>query len=491
MPGEFDPASLPDDPGVYTRYQAQSPEIILPSPGSVVCVPFTHDWGPMEEARLLTSWAAFLDLYGDSYTPGHIAVRNAFTGEGLEGRGGAGAVLAFRMGGSAAAKAQRVLQNTTPANAITLSALYEGTRGSNLRVTVQDYAADASKSELILYYGTVEVERYRFADADVTGLAAEINANSEWITASNVTSGVALTPVASQAFTSTAGNDGSTLVAQDWTDMMSKLEVERFSIFAPFDLTDSGILASLKTWALGLNQTGSRAMFVVGGATDESVATATTRATSLNDPNFVNVGVGSVYDDNLINPSTGEATVLSTSQLASRIAGVLAQKGDGASATNGRLAGIRIKNGPTTSQAKAAFDGGTLVLARDADSLAPTHIRKAVTTYTTKTDKNKPYLIFRNPKFVRTMHIFEEELEDWQKDLIGPTAVNDKTRRSVVAEAKAMLNARVARNVIQENPTVMPSTNPAPSDNDEFVAIDYGIAFGRSVEQVFNTIRFE
>ena len=490
MPGTFDPASLPKRPGVYTRYESEAPEIILPAFGSVVAVPFTHNWGPVEEARLVTSYASFLDLYGDDYSPAQIAVRGAFLGEGMPGRLGAGAVLCYRMTGSAAAAASRTLQNTTPINAITLTAKYPGTRGDALRVTVQDYAADTTQTELILYYGTVEVERFRYADTNVTDLATQVNATSDWVTASGVTSGVALTPVSSVAFTTTAGNDGATLVAQDWTDMMTEMEVERFSLFAPHNLTDSAIVTALKTWLLNLNAQGRRVMAVVGGAVDETTSTAVTRSTSLNNENIVNVGIGSYYDDNHVDPTTGDATILSSAQLAPRIAGILAQKSDGASATYSRVGGLRIRTGPTEANISTAFDGGVLVLARDADPVAPVHLERSLTTYTTTSDATKPYLIFRNPKFVRTMHIFEEDLQAWQTDLIGPLPVNDKSRRSVCAEAKAMLNARVARGVIQADPTVMPSVSPPPSDNDEYIAIDYGIAFGRSAEQVLNTIRF-
>src|SRR5690349_15542748 len=110
MPGSFDPASLPKRSGVYVRTQAEGQEIVLPSVGGIVCVPITHDWGPLKEATLCSSLADFQNKFGDSYTPGYVAVRNAFIGEGLPGRLGAGSVLVYRMGGSSAAAAGRALQ---------------------------------------------------------------------------------------------------------------------------------------------------------------------------------------------------------------------------------------------------------------------------------------------------------------------------------------------------------------------------------------------
>jgi hypothetical protein len=487
VPGEFSKSSRPKRPGAYVNFEAVERQSVPPSIGSVVAIPIVHDWGPYKQNVLVGSLAEFQAVYGASQdTPGFMAVQQAFRGEGLAGRGGAGAVLVHRFGGSAAAKSTRTLSNTTPATSLTLTAKYEGTRGDDLRVTVQDYAADSSKTELILYDGGVELERYLFADTNINDLRDQINLNSDWVTAVANITGVALAPVSSVAFS--GGNDGTTVVSGDWTNVMTALEPERFSVLSPFDLTDSSILASLKTWTVNLNSQGKRFFLVIGGALDETITTAVTRSGTLNDEDIINVGVGSVIDDGLLDVA-GNPVVLSTSQLAPRIAGVVAQRGEAKSLTFARLADLRLRVGPTEAGILTAFDGGVTVLSRDSHSLAPVRIEKGLTTYTANSAQ-KPYTIFRTPKFVRTMQGLELELEQWSTEtIIGELPVNDKTRDAVIAFVRSRLQARQSAGIVQPGWSVSVDPDPPPSDDDDFIAVLVGLHFGRSAEQVFFTIR--
>jgi hypothetical protein len=482
LPGTFSKASRPRRPGAYVNFEAVQPTVLPPATGSVVAIPLVHDWGPFKTPTLVRSYAEFLATFGSSETAGRLAVRQAFQGEGLPGRPGAGAVLVYRFGAAAAAKATRILQNTTPATALTLTAKYEGALANDLTVTVQTNATDASQKDVILYLDGVEVERYTQTATDVDGLAAKITDLSRYVAAVSNISGVALNNVTAQAFT--GGNDGATLIAGDWTAAMSALEFERFGILAPYDLTDSSILASLKTWAQGRNSSGQRFMVVVGGAAAESVATANNRSTTLNDPVFVNIGGVQVTDE------TEDAGALSTSQLAPRIAGILAARGENRSITFARLAGLTLTVAPTSAEVDQAFNAGTLVLSRDSNFNAPVRVEKALTTFSTTTEVIRPYAIFRNPKFVRTMMGLETEITEFAESpgIIGELGVNDKTRAALVAEMSARLKGREDAGVLQPGWTVKIDQDPPPSDDDEFVALRYAIKFLRSVEQVYSVI---
>src|SRR3954467_14321059 len=114
MPGQFSIDARPVLPGAYVDFVAEPQAVVPVSVGSLVAIPFTHDWGPFETAVQVGSLAEFQRYYGDTMTsPGYYAVQQAFKGEGVAGRGGAGAVLCYRMGAAAAAKATRALSNTT------------------------------------------------------------------------------------------------------------------------------------------------------------------------------------------------------------------------------------------------------------------------------------------------------------------------------------------------------------------------------------------
>jgi len=481
VPGVFSKSARPTRPGTYVNWESVAVTTVPASIGSTVAVGFVHDWGPSEQTVTCQSLGEFKAVYGPSEdTSGFMAVKQAFQGEGMEGRGGAGAVVCFRMVGAAGAKATKTLSNTTPATAITLTAKYDGSYGNDLTVTTQDNAQNSANTDLIILVGGSEVERYTFADTNIADLVAQINANSGWVTAVQNVTGVALGIVTNQSFT--GGNDGTTLLAADYTAAMAGFEHERFSALAFDNLTDTSIVASLKVWSENLNTHGKRFMTVLGGLANELIATAITRAQAAASENIITLGMGSVDDD--------QFGTLSSAQLAPRIAGILAAKGEAQSMTFARLAGVSILVGASEAEISQAFDNGIMVLSRDSNPDAPVRIEKALTTFVLKTNVNKPYLVFRDPKNIRTMQGFEMEMSEWaDSNIIGRTVVNDKTRDFVVGETRARAQKRVDIGVIQPGFTVTVDPDPAPTDSDNFIAILVGFAFGRSVEQVFFTIQ--
>lgn len=490
MPGTFSKSNRPKRPGAYFNFVATQTETILPNSGSTVLLLVQHDWGPVETPTVLNSLGEWRSVFGPSTdTPGYKAAYGAFKGEGLPGRGGAGSVIAVRYA-TGEVKATAV-HNQSPGDttaAITLTAIYAGSYGNDLTSTVEDNADDATNNrDLVIKVGGIEVERYTYAKTDITALGADINANSEWVTAVVNNSG---TEAVKSTKSFTTGADGSVdVTAADFATALDLAETQRFGVLALDDIagtdwgggaTATSILASLKTWAQNLNQKGKRFLTVVGGALDETVTTANTRSGTLADSDFVNLGKGGVEDDSL--------GTLSTSQLAPRIAGILAACGEERSLTFTRLQGCSPRNFATEAQILSAFDSGTVVLAKDNHPTAPVRVEKGLTTYVGG-DSNKPYLIYRNPKYVRTTHGIETDITEWAEiNVIGQLQINDGTRAYVVGHARGVLKAREARGVLQSGSTVGIDQDPPPSPDDEFVALAYGIAFGRSVEQVFNTV---
>jgi len=488
MAGIFSKSSRPKLPGAYFNFEARAVVPVPVNPGSIVAIPFTHDWGPFEEVSRTGSFAEWQAIYGNADdTDGYRAVRQAFEGSGLVGQGGAGEVLSFRMGGSAAAKSTKALSNGTT-TAITLQARYEGTRGDDLRVTVQD-SATAGSDELLIYDGAVLLERYQYVQTDITTLAADIREFSDWVDYTGaITSGTALTAVASQAFT--GGNDGTTLLAADYTAAMTAFEVEPFGVVAPYNLTDSGILASFAAWTDDLNDAGKYHTLVVGGAAGESVSTAATRSGTLASPNIINVGVGTIRDLDLGADRT--ELDIGTAQLAPRIAGILAARGEHQSLTHARLAGVEIVVGATVSDLETAFDEGVVVLARDSHATAPVHVKTGLTTWTSSdadADASKPYLIYRQPKYVATMHGIGADLTRWaEENIIGQRPINEATRTALIAEVKSRLTEREASGSIQSGWSVSIDQDPPPTPEDEFIALAITVSFARSLEQVYFTV---
>lgn len=489
MGGIFSKSNRPKLPGAYFNFEAEQPANIPSNPGTAVAIPFTHDWGPFETVTRVSSFAEFQAVFGAADdTDGYRAVRQAFQGEGIVGRGGAGEVVCYRFGGSAAAKASKTLNNTSSAGAITLTARYEGTKGNDLRVTTQDYAADSSKNELIILDGTTVVEKYQYADTDITDLAAQINARSDWVSAGSVTSGTALAAVSAQALT--GGNDGTTLTSAEWVDALDKLGTHPFAVFCAYKLTDSSIRATVATWIDDQNELGSRFFGVFGGSAGETLTTASSRSAALASPNILNVGVGTITDSTLGTGQTSQA--LGTSEFSARVAGALAARGEYQSLTHARFSGIELTVGATLSELESAFDDGIVALARDSHATAPVHIKTGLTTWTQSdadSDPTKPYLIYRQPKYVRTIHGIESDLTKWaEENIIGTRVINANTRDAVVGEVKARLAERETLGAIQAGWTVGIDQNPPPSDDDEFVAVVISASFARALEQVYFTV---
>lgn len=489
MAGTFSKDARPVGAGSFMDFIVQTPTVVLPSTGKIVCVGFTHNWGPLKTPTLLTSFGQFLNLFkGDPSNPtsGFNAVLQAF--EGDQDFGGAAAVLAYRMGtvtGSPAAKATRTLQNTTPALALTMTAKYEGTLANGLTVTTQDFAGDATRNQLLLFRGTQLLETYTYLDADIAGLATQINASSNWMTAVANVTGVALANVSGQAFS--AGADGGTLVTGDYTTAMSDLGTQRFGVLTFENLTDAPITASLKSWVQTQQTAGYRFFFVTGGVGSESSSTAITRAGTLNDPNIVTIGQGNLTDNNLLT-SAGVPTALTPAQFAPRLAGSLAARGERYSLTYAKFPGIVLAQGATASEIAAAQAGGLIVLDRMSDSTATVRIANGVTTYTTTTDPTTPKPIFMMPKFVATMQGLQNDLTLWSDaNIIGKQTVDNDTRTAVLAQINELMRQRELLGSVQPGWSAFVDPTPPPSDSDAFVAFVILAKFGRSVEQVYFT----
>lgn len=494
MPGIFSKSNRPKRPGAYVNWESATREVIVESSLGSIALPFTHPWGPANTVVPLGSLAEFFGVFGKGSAPssGHRAVDYAFRGSGVAGEAGAGTVYGYRVVPADAAFASRALSNGAQ-NALTVYAIYKGSHGNRLNVRVEADSLDpANTANLVVLDGTTELERHKYARADINALAALINSESDWLRTAgqagypggSVTSGTALT---TGTFALTGGADG-TVVAGDYTSALTAFEQFRFSILTFDGALSDAILASVQAWSAEMNNAGRRHMVVVGGALDELVGNAATAGTAihrsvtlLNDPNFVNVGVGSVKDERY--------GVLSTGQLASRVAGILAGRGDSRNITFARLPGIEIVAGPSKTGVLDAIANGVVVLARDNNPAAPVRIEKGVTTFTSTSDPNRPYHIFSVPKFVRTMHSIEIELTEYAEfNVVGNMPVTDATRSFLRARTEVLLAEREARGVIQPGWRVDIDQDPAPTDQDEFIALAVYLKFGRALEQIFYTI---
>lgn len=492
------PSVRPKLADVYFDWEAEGRPRIAPGIGGIVALAATSNWGPANTAVLLESPDELYMkdgkiLFGDGDTALHRAVRDAFRGQAVAGKGGASAVLVYRQavasGGGAAAKGAKTLLNTagTPANAITLTGKYPGSRINDFRITVQA-SANVGNNELLILDGALVVERYEHVDDELADLVAEINRTSDWFDAVLVTDGTPLAAVSGTAVT--GGADGATITGTEWTAMFAALDRERWGIFAAYGLTDATIRTSLVAWIRQRNNLGARCFAVVGGAAGETMVTANARSVAINDWEVLNLGRGTLH-------LTDEDRDVSTAEFVARYAGARAWRGESRDDIYVRFANVELVDAPTLFEQESALSGGTIVFSRDTNLDAPVFIREGVTTYTDDSQspldeqgfKTKPVEQYRRIKNVAVQHGIELEVADWARsgDVLGEMPVDEKTRELVLGRVRLAYETRESARVVQPGWTVM--LDGPVSDDDDFVAFLHGFHPTRSLRQMFNRVK--
>jgi hypothetical protein len=498
----WSPTSPPKRGGSYSRFVIKRAATLPKSTRGIVAMPIVHDWGPLKTFVDVESLAEFIDIFGvggdpttNTYTPGFLAVYNAFKGSGADDPGASRLIL-YRMG-NGAVKQNVTISNTagTPVPALRVRGRYEGD-GPDLAYSIALNAADpTNKHDFVIYVNGTEVERFAYLKTDLAALATAVNktptpdgkGGSGWVTMDGpggaaVVTGTALAVTAKTNLT--GGLNGITgLVAQDWTDMRNAYAPKSFEVFVPYDNTDTTIATAMASWASLQNEPlgptrSKRFMYCEGGGNADDVTAALLRSTTHNNPNVVNLGIGT-YRDTVLN------TVMNTSQLAPRMAGVIARRGFGSSIFCTHLDDLEIVTGPTDTDILSAIDGGVVVLGLDSVGV---RFENSVTSYISDSD-DKPKWAYGVIKYVVTMQQIETAIRLRQEsgNKIGRLNVNDDTRETILGDAQEVLDEFIALGGIQPGARVLIAQDPPPSDDQSFIGLDYPAKFARTLDQVRNT----
>ena len=226
---------------------------------------------------------------------------------------------------------------------------------------------------------------------------------------------------------------------------MEALEFEDFSIFAPYDLTTAEIVASVFTWTQVQAELQRPITTVLGSAKTEELSTAITAVNSIRDPHVIRLTGGAFFDEFL-------GKEVSTSQLAPRIAGVLAGCGEEASLTFAQVAGLKQVGTISISADELAVAAaqGLTVFRRTQSAGADLMISKGVTTFNSQVDKTRPYELFSDPRIVRVADLFLRRMKVWgDEKIIGDTRVTDTSKAAVRQQGTAEINALLDRGLIQ------------------------------------------
>lgn len=485
----------PANPGTYIQYVSERTQRPAAAVAATVGIPVVHDWGPLgsEEGPVrLNDFSEWEAQFGDSASDARDAVLGAFMGPGIDAVPGCGSVIVYRMGATGVLRATKNLSNTTPVVAIRIDAKYAGTRGNNLALTVDADPLNVANQRLRVLYNGVTAETYLFTSGVASNLAATINASSNLIKAIGpYVDGVALAAVTNQALTT--GNSGTGITNGDYLNALSAFEFEPFSVFAPANITDSTMQASIATWVATMANDQRPVVAVMGGPSVETLAEAITRTALVRSEHIVSVGAGAFHDDYL-------GKDVSTAQLAPRIAGALAGLGEERSLTFTRFGGLRLLGAASisTDQLDDAAAAGITCFRRTSSADAELRISRGVTTYISSADPAKDPAIFGDPRLVRVADLFIRRLREWGDDnIVGQTVVSDSTKAAVRSRGDGEINSLMERGLIlpgandSDKPffrTVDPASVGAPEDS---VPFEFGWKFTKTTNYLIGNGRLK
>lgn len=442
--GGLTTVTLPENEGTYITLVGQRTVRPTASVAQTVAIPIVADWGPLGSDEIVKSetFGEYESVHGDSDTPGRDAVLGAFVGTGVEGMAAAGAVKSYRMATDDAAASTQTLKNTkeAPENALKLTAAYTGERGDRISVAVAADPADETKARFTVMFDGVRKESYSYAKTNITELAAKLTANSSLIpNAEALKTGTALATTAGKALE--GGDNGDTLTATEWLAATEALEFEDFSVFVPYDLTDPAIIASLYSWTQSQANEMRPVFSLFGGPQGEELTDGIERAREVEDPHVIAVGGGDFHDAFLDKD-------ISSSQLAPRIAGILAGLGEGNSLLNVPVSGLK-QIGTTLiapDEQHMATENGLTVFRRTTIPEAELVIANGVTTFTDETNPAMPLELFSDPRIVRVGDLFIRRMKEWgDRNIVGPTTVTEETEAAVRDRGQKELEVLVER----------------------------------------------
>lgn len=478
----------PDLPGSGVTFVGETQQRVLSGFGSTVMLPATATWGPLgselTDMDPITSIAEVDAIYGsNSASDLRTAAVLAFLGQNTPSGRGAGGVLPYRMATNAAAKATITIQNSTPANAIKFEGVYKGTFGNRLSVIIDNDPITAGSDRCRILLDGVTVESYTYVETNITSLKNQIAARpSKYVTvaATPFVTGLVLAP---GTYALATGNDGSTLTSAEYLAALDAFEWADAGIIAPYNLTDTGIKASLLSWIRAMESNMRPVRAVTGGALAESLTDAMSDAALMRDPHMIRIGVGSYYSADL------DAT-LSTAQLAPLIAGILAARGEKSALTRALTGGLSVVGGtgPSNDDLKLGRDAGVTMLRRVSHPDSSLAISQGVTTWNDLTSTAKPYKIWSEPRFIGIFDRLIRQIVAWGDDeIVGDVPVNEDTRAAVRKEMGKLLSDLEKDGLSTPGTSYVNVDDPQDPDLEDAIPFDFGFKPTRTANYLIGT----
>ncbi len=456
-------------PGVHFRQESGNELNLTGAENGIVAVAFKANWGPLGEVVALDNPADISKIYGDdSVTGSNVGIlRKIF-------QGGASQIKAVRVG-TGGTKAAITLKDTdsTPADVVTLTAKYAGTRA--LSVTIKDSLSVATEREVIIYAGTTELFRTSFAKGsagEVDAIVAAINGNAESVvTASKVAAGNGLLAAVTQSTFTTAGAS-PTITSTDYDAAFALLEAVNWNTIC-IDSNDTTIQTLLKTFINRANDAGLMGIAVIGEPSSVAYATRKTDAAACNSENVVYCLNGFKVGEESYEGFNAAAVV----------AGLIAYTPANQSLTHVVINGAsEIIDPLTNAKIVECLQSGALIFTEA--SSGAIWIEQGINTLVVLGSKDAGWKKIRRTK---TRFELMTRINQNVEPIIGAVDNDSNGRATVVAIANGVIGQMVAEHKLIRGSCYEDPNNPARGDSAWFVIDVYDLD---SIEHVYLTYRF-
>ena len=192
--GTWSEKNKPTLAGIYNRFLTKAKETITGGTHGVLGMPVKANWGEIGKVIEVNSFADLEEIFGkDATYSAYKLGRLAFLGKPEK-------LLLYRVADESAAYGTVSLQNAESSDAITLKTKYKSSR--NFNITIAANIVDDGAIDIVLYEGTVELNRVEQVKNNLDKVVEAINLNFEEIVATKASSATGqLAPVTNVKFT--------------------------------------------------------------------------------------------------------------------------------------------------------------------------------------------------------------------------------------------------------------------------------------------------
>ena len=460
--GTWSEKNKPTLAGIYNRFLTKAKETITGGTHGVLGMPVKANWGEIGKVIEVNSFADLAEIFGkDSTYSAYKLGRLAFLGKPEK-------LLLYRVADESAAYGTVSLQNTESSDAITLKTKYKSSR--NFNITSAANIVDDGAIDIVLYEGTVELNRVEQVENNLDKIIEAINLNFEEIVATKASNATGkLATVTNVKFTS--GNDGcSAITVEHYTKAMRELSKYNIDGFTLDGVADRSIQTALKEWAQELKENGSDVLVFVGG--DSTIAEANSASLNFDDSNITNVGTGCTYQG--INYTAAEVAVY----VAALVLGLTIKE----SLCYRKTIFDDVTTKLERKEMKQALAKGTLVLIKEDDDVIILDDKNTYTSYTET--KNDVFGEIRGQRFV---NIVNQDTLVKNKDFIGNITDSEDDKITLICALKKYFETLEKEKVLTDFIVEIDDSIPESLREDDAIFWRWDAKYVKVKKRIFGT----